>query len=181
MIMKVLLSITMALLATVQAFCAITPLTPDNVYTGGAGFTSESFRYIDSYNLYIIAKHHNSDAVKPITNSVASIPYVDALNRSLIAATCAYGVVRGTNATLGNTNGTYLITTVDGLVTLPNAVGIEGRTYTIKCVSPSTSATLTNAIGTQLIDGTNIFSLTSSNKFVTVQSDGANWWIIGNN
>lgn len=61
-------------------------------------------------------------------------------------------------------------------ITLPTASGISGRQYTIKNISSST-VTLASAGGT--IDGSTTISLTSKNEAVTVQSDGTNWYVIG--
>jgi hypothetical protein len=64
-------------------------------------------------------------------------------------------------------------------VNLPSAVGISGRQYTIK----ETVGGQTNIIpfGGQFIDGSPSYILTASNQYVTIVSDGANWWVIGSN
>ena len=89
-------------------------------------------------------------------------------------------IATGGSVTLGNHH-TYLANTNLTTVTLPTAVGNSGKIYTIKAVGPATSVTVTNSTGAQTIDGALSYSLTASNKFVTVQSDNANWWVIGNN
>jgi hypothetical protein len=90
-------------------------------------------------------------------------------------------ITRGGTTNLGATHSTYLVVTNGAVVTLPTAVGNEGRAYIIKTLDPATTVTITNATGAQTIDGALAWSLTASNKFVTVQSDNANWWVIGGN
>lgn len=59
-----------------------------------------------------------------------------------------------------------------------NHNGIKGRIYIIKNIHPTNIVTL-NGNGAN-IDGTNPLSL-AKYKYVTVQSDGTNWFIIGEN
>jgi len=64
-------------------------------------------------------------------------------------------------------------------VTLPTAVGIAGRTYTIKKIDSSINNVTLDANGTQTIDGSLSYTLLGQWKAVQVQSDGANWVVIG--
>ena len=64
-------------------------------------------------------------------------------------------------------------------VTLPSATGIAGRVYTIKvvlCFYPLTVGTYSS----QTIDRNSSVTLTDL-EWVTVVSDGSDWWIIGRN
>lgn len=99
-----------------------------------------------------------------------------------VAGSMAHSIATGTAITLGNTNEVYLANVDAQTITLPSAVGIRGRTYTIKTVAPASTATVsTNGPAGQFIDGAGTYSLTASNKFVSVISDNVTWWIIGNN
>ena len=62
-------------------------------------------------------------------------------------------------------------------VTLPTAVGITGRTYTIKSISTGT-VTIDGA-GSETIDGATTVGLSSQYQFRTIVSDGSNWSVIG--
>lgn len=62
-------------------------------------------------------------------------------------------------------------------VTLPSVVGISGRQYTIKNAGSNTVTVATTS--SQTIDGHSTISLTLQNEAVTVQSDGSQWWVIG--
>ncbi len=65
-------------------------------------------------------------------------------------------------------------------VNLPSAVGIQGRTYLIKKIGGSASYTVYPFPG-QTIDGNASYFLSGVNQYVWIISDGANWWITGNN
>lgn len=64
-------------------------------------------------------------------------------------------------------------------VTLPTAVGITGEMYVIKKVDSSANAVTVATTSSQTIDGATTRSLPRQYDAITVQSDGANWIIIG--
>lgn len=84
------------------------------------------------------------------------------------------------SATLTATDSVVLLNAATLTATLPTAVGITGRTYTVKVVFASTTGTVATT-SSQTIDGATTYSLSASHKYVTVASDGANWQIIANN
>jgi hypothetical protein len=61
--------------------------------------------------------------------------------------------------------------------TLPTAVGITGRIYTIKCIDDTSVVDIATS-GTEEIDGSSSNVALTLNDAVRLQSDGANWWII---
>lgn len=61
--------------------------------------------------------------------------------------------------------------------TLPTAVGIAGKRYTIKRISASNNVTLAGD-GSETIDGAASKALATQYAFLTVQSDGTSWHII---
>ena len=61
--------------------------------------------------------------------------------------------------------------------TLPTAVGIPGKRYTIKRISASNNVTLAGD-GSETIDGAATKALTTQYAFLTVQSDGTEWHIV---
>ncbi len=63
-------------------------------------------------------------------------------------------------------------------VTLPTAVGIEGRIYIIKNTGTGRQNVLTT--GTETIEGATSYAppFFSPAYTIIVQSDGANWWIL---
>jgi hypothetical protein len=63
--------------------------------------------------------------------------------------------------------------------TLPTAVGIAGKTFTVLCTSSGTNALLTTS--SQTINGAAKWTNTAQFKFTTVISDNANWWVVGQN
>jgi hypothetical protein len=65
-------------------------------------------------------------------------------------------------------------------ITLPSAVGLDGRQYIIKKKDSSTNAVIIAADGSETIDGDATVSLTMQWSVRTIVSDGANWMIISN-
>jgi len=65
-------------------------------------------------------------------------------------------------------------------VTLPTAVGIEGKEYTVKAINVDNAVGVDAASG-ETIDASGSYALSAVNKFVSVVSDNVNWLIIGSN
>ena len=89
------------------------------------------------------------------------------------------GYASGLSVTLDETHYTYNCTATGQDITLPTAVGITGRVYIIK-FSAATGTSFVSTASGQKIDGSFTYTLTAY-KYVQVQSDGANWLIIGQN
>jgi hypothetical protein len=89
----------------------------------------------------------------------------------------------GTAATtLTNTDYTYMVNssiTNGANITLPTAVGIQGRIYVIKNIGSRSQTLLTSA--SQTIDGGGTSITLNSGRRLSIQSDGANWWILSSN
>jgi hypothetical protein len=66
-------------------------------------------------------------------------------------------------------------------ISLPSAVGIAGRMYTIKKVDSSPNPVTVAPQPDQTIDGAASYALSAQWKYVTVVSDGSNWLVIANN
>ena len=64
-------------------------------------------------------------------------------------------------------------------ITLPTAANIVGRQYTIKNVS--NNPITINTTSCETIDGSLSITLSNQHKYVTIVSDGSNWFIIGQN
>jgi hypothetical protein len=63
-------------------------------------------------------------------------------------------------------------------ITLPTAVGITGKTYTVKKIDSSANAVTVATTSSQTIDGTTTKPLARQYDAIAVQSDGSNWMII---
>lgn len=63
-------------------------------------------------------------------------------------------------------------------VTLPSAVGIENRRFTIKRTSTNAFNVVVAATNSQTIDGATSYVISTAMGAVTVESDGANWLVI---
>lgn len=71
------------------------------------------------------------------------------------------------------------ITGATKTVTLPTAVGIAGKIYTIKLTAASTGTVA--CTGGQSIDGSATYALSAQYKYVQVVSNNVGWLIIGKN
>ena len=101
---------------------------------------------------------------------------------SVLAVTGAISlpiVTKTADYTATANDSTILVDASGGAVTisLPTAVGIAGRIYTIKKVSISNSVII-DPNGSETIDGSPTKSINSPYDAFTCQSDGANWVII---
>lgn len=82
----------------------------------------------------------------------------------------------------------YTLTAADDIVsvtgtttiTLPTAVGIAGRKYTVKNIDAATTVSI-SANGAETIDGAPTKLLALQYQYLTILSDGANWLIVANN
>lgn len=90
---------------------------------------------------------------------------------STLAKTGAY--------TLGANDGlvTANATTAAFTITLPTAVGIAGRQYTVKKIDSSANAVTVGTTSAQTIDGATTYALSRQFQYLQVVSDGSNWQV----
>jgi hypothetical protein len=75
----------------------------------------------------------------------------------------------------------YINVTGSNTITLPSAVGITGKKYTITNVGSVGNVTTINTTSSQSVinyDGGAIIVLLNQNKSITVVSNGANWFVV---
>lgn len=72
------------------------------------------------------------------------------------------------------------VTADNKTMTLPSAVGIAGKIYTIKQSAVYASGTLVATSGGQTIDGAANKTIAVTNGFIVVVSNGANWVMLAN-
>jgi len=65
--------------------------------------------------------------------------------------------------------------------TLPAASGCARRIYIIKKIDSSGNTVTVDGNASETIDGATTYVLSAQWKYVTIQSDGSNWMVIGNN
>jgi hypothetical protein len=83
------------------------------------------------------------------------------------------------NYVAGFNDRTIFVSTSGSVITLPSARANSGANYSIKLtVAGSCAVATTNS---EKIDGATSYGLSSQYKYVTVQSDGAQWWVIASN
>jgi trimeric autotransporter adhesin len=66
-------------------------------------------------------------------------------------------------------------------ITMPTAVGITGKTYIIKKVDSSANVVIVATTSSQTIDGIVTRNIVNQYDSMQIQTDGANWFIIGFN
>lgn len=106
-------------------------------------------------------------------------PYKLAQPSTIATKTGTYNI-SGAGATQDNT---LLGDATGGAFTmnLPSAIEMAGRTFTIKKIDSSINAVTVDGDGSETIDGATTYALVTQYKYVTVQSDGANWVVVANN
>lgn len=150
---------------------------------GGAG----GYLQFDQYGQGEVARFSNGSltmnnaqihgvAMPTSSQDVATKGYVDAAVIPAIST-------KSTNYTIVGTDHTILVNASSGALTmtLPSAIGTMGQSFVIKKIDASVNPVLAATVLSQTIDGAVNVSLASRWKYITVQSDGANWFIIANN
>lgn len=170
-----------AIASNIAAFQAM--LATNNL--GSAAFVPSNTFWMVSSNLMVQGTNGSSQSVGTVVSSSSNSLWLSASNIARLSTNSltADGLTNSITTQAAN----YSIQATDGIVllsgartaTLPTAVGIPGRVFTIKCTSSGTNAILTTS--SQTIDGAAKWTNTAINKFTTVISDGANWRIIGSN
>lgn len=94
---------------------------------------------------------------------------------ALVSKTSAYTIVATDSNILADATGGAF------QVTLPTAVGIIGREYTVKKTDASANAVTVGTTSSQTIDGSTTYALSLQYRYLKVVSDGANWQVIANN
>jgi len=93
------------------------------------------------------------------------------------------------SAETGNKTSAYTVTSSDDVVfvddsggsvtiTLPSAVGLDGKTFTIKKVSSSLNTVTISAASGQTIDGASSVTLNSAQEKTTIQSNNHYWFTL---
>ncbi len=116
-----------------------------------------------------------------ISNGNVAVGSTSANGRLSIGGPIATALYPKTAAfTLTNSESTIIAdaTTAAFTLTLPTAVGITGRQYTLKRANSASNAVTVATTSSQTIDGATTKTLGNQYAAITVQSDGANWSII---
>ena len=92
-------------------------------------------------------------------------------------------VSKNSNYSIGSMDSVILGDASSGTLTfsLPTAVGIVGRQYTIKKSDSSANTIAVSTTSSQTIDNSTSYSLSVQFQYVTLVSDGTNWAVIGQN
>ena len=138
------------------------------VYVDG----SSSGKTIISFGTQTGSKTDSVKTRSTITGEERQVSFADISSQAGYTATA-------TSLSLTASHDLINVTATGQTITLPTAVGISGKKYTIK-LTASGSATIATT-SSQTIDGAGSYSLSAQYKFVQVVSDGANWLVSSNN
>lgn len=161
--------------AAYAARSATQAFTGANTFTSSAAFTSQNASapgVTVSSGLVVAAGRTGIGTAAP--NSILSAGGAMSLPiRTLTGGT--HDLLETDSTVLADSSGSGVV------MNLPTAVGIAGRLYLLKVVSdPSVFPVTLNPVGTETIDGTpGSYSFTAQWDSLVLQSDGANWVIIG--
>ena len=108
-----------------------------------------------------------------IVQTAATLKYAGVIS-GLSTKTAAYTLVATDHTVLGNA------TTASFSLTLPTSVGATGQVYIIKKVDSTANTVTITTTSSQTIDGSTSKVLSYQYDGFQLQSDGANWMIIGN-
>lgn len=118
-------------------------------------------------------------------NSPARSAEVNANFTAMRNASAAFHSVASADYTVTDSDGYRVIYVTTGntsrTVTLPTASDNEGRILTIKKIDSGTGQVAVSREAPATIDGATSVTLYSQNEYVTLQSNGTNWFIIGGN
>ena len=138
-----------------------------NVNNRSAGI----FRGLAGQTVDLIQARNNGNGIVfgvSMTGNVSAANYTQALSTK----TANYTLTASDSFIAANA------TTAAFAVTLPTAVGIAGRVYTIKKIDSTANGVSINTTSSQTIDGAATLSLSTQYAKVSVISDGANWLIL---
>ena len=118
-------------------------------------------------------------ASAPLASSGGATPDISLTYGASGAGGAAFGgyTAKTANYTAGATDYVINCTANSFAVTLPTAVGVTGRMYTVKNSASGTTITV-NTTSAQTIDGAASVSISTQYASITVMSTGANWIII---
>jgi hypothetical protein len=121
------------------------------------------------------------NATITLGGSTSSVGNLTVTNVTITGARFAYAS-KTANATAATTEYTLAANASTGALsmTLPTAAGIQGKVYVIKKVDSTANVVTVATTSSQTIDGATTRALSLQYDAITVQSDGANWIVIGN-
>lgn len=144
-------------------------------FTGEASVNDVGIRN-DMGNILFASK---TAAVKMVIDTLGRVGIGGTPTSALLVNGSIARKVRSTSVSTTLNNDYYLnvTNTTNIVITLPSALGISGRTYSVKKTTNNTSSVTLTPNGAETIDGDSNKVLNVYNDSITFYSDGANWFI----
>jgi hypothetical protein len=151
-----------------------------NTATNGSPVsTSISLQNLGVFSPQLTSLNLISNATTIVSNSLtATVPPMTAFGYKLSPYTPPPIAAKSTNYTASINDRTILVSATGQTITLPTATGNAGLTLTIKLTVAGSCIVTASP---QKIDGATTYTLSAQYKYVTVQSDGSQWWVIASN
>lgn len=118
-----------------------------------------------------VAEFHYTLVADAVPNIVRSTGVYPTGAGPVTSVTTTYTILASDETILADASGGAFT------VTLPTAVGITGKRYSIKKTDSSTNAVTVDGDGAETIDGDANFELALQDEVIGLVSDGTEWWI----
>ncbi len=142
-------------------------LTADGAYANATYFQSDGI-HPTLAGQQLIAGYVQSE----VNNLLTGTLNVAAFREAIVTKTANYTAAMGDSVILCNATGGAVT------ITLPTAVGIQGRAFQVKKTDASSNSCSLATTSGQLIDGVTSVPLATQYSLKRVESDGANWQVL---
>jgi lysophospholipase L1-like esterase len=142
-------------------------LTADGAWSNGTYFQSDGI-HPTTAGQQLIAQYTTAD----INNLLSGTVNFAGIRDAIVAKTTSYTASLGDSVILCNASAGPVT------ITLPTAVGIQGRSFQIKKTDASANACTVATTGAQTMDGASSVPLTAQYASKKVESDNSNWQVI---
>ena len=145
----------------------------DSNLTGDGAYANSTYFQSDGIHPTTVAQQLIAGYVQPEINAlVAGTLAVGGLREAISTKKASYSAAAGDSVLLCNA------ATGPVTITLPTAVGIQGRSYQVKKIDSSANACTVATTSSQTIDGAASVAITTQYAVKKVASDNANWQVI---
>ena len=139
----------------------------------GIGNTAPTGLFQVSTNYIVVSRNGNVGIGNTLPQSILEVG--GAIATPISTKSTSYTLTISDSVILANAAAGNIV------MTLPTAVGINGREYYIKKTDTALNTVTINTTSSQTIDGETSYLLTTQWEYIKIVSNGSNWVIIGSN